>query len=71
MATAIVDRDRKNVTDLVEEYGRYRWNENIGQIEELKAEVANTRSILARFLDAAAGKGMFSEEELAKIIRGY
>lgn len=71
MATAIVDRDREEITDLVEEYGRYRWSDDIGQIEELKAEIANTRGILARFLDAVADRGMFSEDELAKIIRGY
>ena len=71
MATAIVDRDREEVTDLVEEYGRYRWNDSIGQIEELKAEIVNTRGILARFLDVVTDRGMFSEEELAKIIRGY
>lgn len=68
MAKAIVDRDREEIVDLVERYGRYRWSDNIGQLEELAAEIRLTRGILARFLDAAAEKGVFSEEELARII---
>jgi len=71
MATTIVDRDREEVIELVEKYGRCRWNDSIRKIEELGVEIANTRGILARVLNAVADKGMFSEDELAKIIRGY
>ena len=71
MAAIIMDRDREEVVDLVEEYGRDRWNESRGQVEELKEEVKNIRGILARLVNAVADKAILSEEELVRIIRGY
>lgn len=41
------------------------------QIDILKASLENTRSQLARLIDAIADKNLFSNEELKNIIKGF
>jgi hypothetical protein len=42
-----------------------------GELERTRSSLSNTRSQLARLVDLLADKGLFTNDELVSIARGY
>lgn len=55
--------------ELVDLYGSDRWGSS-GQIETVKSGLDNTRAILGRLIEALSDKGLLTDDEVLKVIRG-
>lgn len=71
MTNIDIDGRSEPVLDLVYKHANGNSVYNPGCIEQLELEIDRTRSILARLLNVAAEKQLFTDAELVVIIRGY
>lgn len=70
MATVTVDGKDRGVHDAVMHATRDFLSEG-GAVEQVGDDLEQTRALLARLVDAIAAKGLLSNDEIVKVLRGW
>ena len=70
MAYVMIDKGDENVRQAVWN-ATQDWYSEGGQLEKLAADLRCTREVLSRLVDALAERGIFTQDQLVEVIRGY